>query len=165
MPFGCLALTPALVEGQFCRGVECVVVPTQATAPCAQPWKPEGAHSTSLSNTVFQKWQGGHHMVLKEPKYVLAHLWKCQPSLQGEAACVELGVTTLSPFLSLCGREWTSLPQREIRAQWVWTCFVYECSLSRLRGLFWRPWNGFDLTFPFAMIHFCQQLFLTSNAT
>lgn len=147
LPWSLLSSKPVLSVCGMSGTAAPVIVPTQATALYARTWEASGVPFHPLAEHATPKMAGGSNMLLNDPKCVFTDLWKCQPSLQGEAPCLDVWVDAFHPFLSLFMGEQTF--EGLGHGQWVWACFVYECSLSRLRWLLWQPLKWF------AIYHFC----------
>lgn len=133
-----------------------VIVPTQITVLYARPGKVEGAHSIHLPNVQAEGPPHGAECT----QVCVCWPMKMPAVFQGEAGSLS-GAASLPFPVPL----WERGTFEGVGDRLIWACFVYERSLSRLRWLFRKPWNGFRFNISFSIIHFCQQLFLTNNAT
>lgn len=102
------------------------IVPTNAIALCPQIWDAWGGTLDPLAERTARE-MAGEQLHGAEGTSMFADLWNA----------------SLSSFLPFGRREWTSEGVGYNPMGLV--CFVDECSLSKLRWLFWQPWNGFSI--------------------
>lgn len=112
MPFGCPALTPASMEGQFCQGGEWVAVPAQATAPSPVPSL--GSPREHIPSTCWTCCSrngggegGGTTWCWMNPNVCLLICENASRLCKGWQLVWSCKWPPLYRFLSLCGREWT----------------------------------------------------------